>query len=161
MSRRLATARVRSGDVTETIYAALPVFVAAACACRREAPPLLEGNAVNDFNKLMHALRDRGGFATTAELNAVRPRIKNLVATQIDVVERGFGVWVGPDVGSQELELTDHALEMMSSGSKKMTTAELREAIERGDNLSGYTIFIRRERTGLQGRHAPASAGEA
>jgi len=97
---------------------------------------------MNPYNSLLHALRKHGGFATTTQLEAVRPKLRDLMKTSLEMVDDGFAVWdEGPD-GTQELRLTDETLARMSGDARQMTVSQLREAIDRGENLVGFAILI-------------------
>lgn len=97
---------------------------------------------MNPFNSLVHALQKHGGFATTAQLEAVRPKLKDIFKTSLQLVDSGLAIWdEGPD-GMQEVRLTEDTLKQMSPEARHMTHADLRNALERGEVLTGFTILV-------------------
>jgi hypothetical protein len=97
---------------------------------------------MNALNSLIHALQKHGGVATTTQLKAVRPKLKDIVKTSLDLVDYGLAIWdEGPD-GTQELRLTEATLAQMSPNARKMTHAELRSALDQGEDLTGYTVLV-------------------
>ncbi|WP_428304822.1 hypothetical protein [Lacipirellula sp.] len=98
---------------------------------------------MNQFNTLVNAVRAHGGFATTEQLKAVRPKLKNIMALSVNAVDVGIAVWDESPDGVQELRLTEKALVMMAGpGAKAMTTEQLIAAINRGESLVGHTIVV-------------------
>ena len=96
---------------------------------------------MNARNALVQILQQHGGFATTAELEAVKPKLRDLMKASVELVDNGLAAWEGAD-GKQELRLTDKTLAIMSPNARKMTHAQIRDALDRGEDLTGYSILV-------------------
>lgn len=119
-----------------------------------------ESHRMNPFNSLMHALRDRGGYATNEELAAVRPKLKELMKASVAIVDAGLATWVDGKNGEQELRLTDAALERMAGTELKFTRDELLAALNRGEDFSGRTIYVKRSADPVWVPEESESAGD-